>query len=101
MEFCCTDYTVRRKSIISNSFLRVPFRAQDKPPVMCRSLKTHHLLLDLCCDLPEKVVEGFVFGLQLGTLLSVQKCLIEPTELLESLSSPEPGFHVARVDVEN
>lgn len=54
----------------------------------------HHLLLNLCSQLSEKILEGFVFRLQLGTPLSIQKGLVQSTKFQESLRSSEPGFHI-------
>lgn len=58
---------------------------------------TPHLLLDLCSQLSEQILEGFVFGLLLGTPLSIQKGLVKSTKFQESLSSPKPGFHITWV----
>lgn len=63
--------------------------------------KTHHLLLDVCSQLSEQILKGFVFRFQLGTSLSIQKRLVKPTEFLESLSSSEPGFHITWVRIES
>lgn len=65
------------------------------------TLTTTHLLLDLCSQLSEQILKGFVFGLQLSTPLSIQKGLVKPTEFLESLSSPKPGFHITWVIIKS
>ena len=58
-------------------------------------------MLDLCSQLSEQILEGFVFGVHLGTPLSVQKGLVKTTKFLKSLSPPEPGFHISRVSIKS
>lgn len=62
-----------------------------------KQVTQRYLQLDLCSKLSEQILEGFVLGLQLGTPLSIQKSLVEPTKFLESLSSPESCFHVTLI----
>lgn len=70
-----------------------------KPNAHLSDQSPNHLLLDLCSQLTEQILEGFVFGLQLGAALGVQESLVKPAELQEGLGSPEPGFHIAWVSI--
>lgn len=60
-----------------------------------------HLLLDLCPQLSEEILECFVFGLKLGTPLRIHKGLIKTSKFLVSLSPAKPGFHITWISIES
>lgn len=84
VEFICIDYKQETR-----------IYSEKKNSNQTQTSDTNHLLLDLCPQLTEKILEGLVFWLQLGTLLGVQESLIKPAKLQEGLGSPESGFHIA------
>lgn len=99
VEFICCDYEVEKTNKQKTNmkcFIRAQFQIPDTSQW---AQSAHYLLLDLCPQLSEQILEGFVFGLQLGTPLGIQESLVKSTEFEKSLSSPKPGFHVTWVIV--